>query len=1287
MDELNLLIKSSKIDLKKTNVLVKEEDTELTLKGIPFTILISKGTITQEIGSEFIVKRVENNFEKNKEKIALIKSKIKVKQFDIGKNVDTSNDAKTILAIKNQLKVENPLLNDEDLLKIDDNITFLDPNKKTPVNLIISIGSQSDIVKIWIERDYSDLESVNFSKNQLEGFSQKEITVSATSGTITDNKDLIVKTLKENYRFSLILGKYRTNISVKEENTRLTLEGVSFTILISRGVVTKKVDSRYTVKRSKTIQEKNKDKVAKIKSKIVNKKLKIGKNVNTSNDATILLAIKNQLKIQNPLLNDEEISKINDNIVSLDPEKRTPVILTILVGAESDIVKIWIERALSDTESINAIKNELENLVLKEITISAVSGTINDHKIDIFNALNSLINSLNIDLKETIISIRNENTKLTLNGVFFTILISKGNITQEITDWKVKRSKTIQEKNQDKVNAIKNKIVDKDLIINKDVDTSNDAKILLAIKNQLKIQNPLLNDEEISKIDDNISSLTLGAKTNVILTISVGDQSDNISVWVNKSLNDLESINVIKNKIVSKDLIINKDVDTSNDAKILLAIKNQLKNQNPLLNDEDLAKITDSIDSLIPGVKTNVVLTISFGTESNNINIKVTKSSNDFELVNEVKNAFEKVSSKEVTIITTSGTITDKKNYILKGLNLLIGLWNINLKGTTISIKEENTELTLNGIPFTILISKGDITQEITDWKVKRIKTTQEINNDKITTIKNKIVKKVLIINKDANTSNDAKILAAIKKQLKIENPLLSVEELSKITDNISSLVPEKITPVILTISVGDQFDNIKIQVTKPLTDFESVNAVKNELENLSQKIVTISATSGTITDNKEAIFNTLKLLIDYSKVDLKGTKLSIKEENTQLTSGKTPFTILISKGIVNQEIVSKFMVIRIKSKQEINRDQINLIKVKIINKNLIIDKNVDPADDAKILAAIKEQLKVENPSLNNDNLSKITDNITSLVPGVKTNVILAISIGSESDTVNIEVTKPSTDLETINEVKNAFARLSQKSTVIVNGGTITSNKKIITKALDLIIKVSNIDLKGTNVSIKEEDTRITLNGVFITILISKKTITEETVLKAIVVKIKSTQEIKNKIINKELIINKNVDTSDDAKTLLAIKNQLKIENPLLNDQDLLKITDNITSLNPEVKTNVILTISVNSESDTVNIQVTRPLSDLESINAVKNTFSKISQRIIIRITSGTITDNKEAVKNALNRLINSLSLDLKGTKVSIKEENTQITSDGQYVKILISKGDVTKETILKAIAVIKKST
>ena len=1379
IDAFELLISSKNINLKGTNILVKEEDTELTLEGVPFTIEITKGSITKEIVSMYIVKRVENNVEKNKRKIALIKSKIKIKTFDIDKNVDTSDDAKTLLAIKNQLKIENPSLSDQDLLKIDDNITSLAPNKKTTVTLIISIGLQRDIVKISTERDYSDLESVDKTKYALEKNAPKEITVSATSGTISDHKNLIAKTLKKNYWFKVILASFKlANIAIKEEDTKLTLKGVPFTILISKGSITKEIVSMYIVKRSKNIQEKNIDKVATIKNNIVDKNLIIGKNVNTSNDAALLQAIKNQLNIQNPLLTKEDLSKINDNINSLVPEKRTPVTLTILAGTESDTTEIWVTRPLSDAESIDVVKNELENLVSKEITISATSGTITDHKQAIFNALDSLIQSSKIDLKGTSILVKEEDTELTLNGTPFTILISKGIVTKKITSFKVKRSKNTQEVNNDKINEIKNKIKNKNLIIERNVDTSDDAKILLAIKNELKEQNPLLNKQDLLKINDDISSLTPKVKTNVVLTISIDTESDKMEIWVTRPLSDAESIDVVKNelenlvskeitisvtsgtitnhkqaifnaldsliqsskidlkgtsilvkeedteltlngtpftieitkglvnqkitsfkvkrskntqevnndkineikdKIKDKDLIIERNVDTSNDAKILTAIKNELKDENPSLSDEDLLKISDNIDSLTPGVQTSVVLKILIGTQSDTIDIQVIRPLNEIELVNEVKKEFEKISPKEITISATSGTINDNHQAILDVLNSLIKSSNIDLKGAIISIKWQDTELTLNAIPFTIKVSKWGYTGEITSFKVKRSKNTQEINNDKINAIKDKIKNKNLIINKNVDTSDNAKILIAIKNELKKQNVSLSDQDLLKITDSIDSLTPGVKTDVVLTISIDTESDNVDIEVTRPSTDLELVNEVKKELESLSPKEITISATFGTITDNKEAIFNAFDLLIKSSKINLKGTSILVKEEDIELTLSGTPFTIEITKGLINQEITS-FKVKRSKNTQEINNDKINAIKNKIVDKKLIINKNVDTSDDAKILLAIKNQLKIENPLLNDEDLLKITDNIDSLIPGEKTNVVLTISIDTESDNVDIEVTRPLTDLELVNEVKKELEKISPKEiTISATSGTITDNKQAIIDAFELLISSKNINLKGTNILVKEEDTELTLKGVPFTIEITKGLINREITSAFIVKRSLTNQEIilkiKSKIKNKILTIPKNIDTSNDLKILTAIKNELKDENPSLSDEDLLKITDNIDSLTPGIKTNVILRISIDTESDNVDIEVTRPLTDLESVNDVKKEFENLSPKEITIITnSGTITDNKIYIINGLKVIIPYSIFNLKGVNISIKEEDTKLTLNGVPFTILISKGKITQQ-------------
>ena len=1086
--------------MKKTKKQIKnwKKIKNFTLLGLISSVVVGTvGIILNNRKTKTNVKSSKNNYQ------TLI-SKIKDKDLVINKDVDTSTDAKILLAIKNQLKKENPLLSDKDLSKITDNITYLVPGVKTNVLLTILIDTEFDTINVKVTRPLNDFEAVNDVKNALKNLTAKEITISANSGTITSNKTAIKNALNKLISSSKI-NLRETNIFIKNQNIELTLSGTPFTILISKEDINQELGSEFIVKRSKNVQEINNDQVVLIKNKIINKDLIIDKDVDTSTDAKILLAIKNQLKIQNPLLNDEDLLKIDDNIDSLTPGVKTNVVLKVSIGDQFDTINIKVIRPLNDVEAVNDVKNKLENLAAKEIQINAAYKTITNNKQIIKNALNKLITSSKINLRETNISIKNENTKLTFDGVPFTISISKGNVIQEITSlFVVKLIKNNVEQNKEKIALIKSKIKVKTFNIDKDVDTSNGAKTLLAIKNQLKKENPLLSDEDLSKIEDNITLLAPNKKTSVILIISIGSESDTVKISIERSYSDLESVNFtknqlenfspkeitvsatsgtitnnkdlivktlkenygfsiilgkyrtniaikeedtrltlegvpftilitkgaltkeinsmytvkrskttqeknkdevvkIKNKIVNKNLIISKNVDTSNDAATLLAIKNQLKKQNPSLNDEELAKINDDINLLEPEKRTPVILTILVGVESDTVKIWIERALSDIESIDTVKNKLENLSLKEITISAISGTITDHKATISNDLKALIKSSNIDLKGTIISIKNQNTKLTLNGVPFTILISKGTTTKEIISlYKVKRSRNNQEINSYKVTTIKNKIVDKDLIINKDVDTSTDAAILLAIKNQLQKENSSLSDEELAKITDNITSLIPGVRTNVVLTISVGTKSDTIEIQVTRPLSDLESVDVVKNELENLDSKEIIIRTNSGTITDNKQAMIEAFNLLIGSSNIDLRETNVLIKEEDTQITLSGIPFTIEINKELIKKEIVSIFRVKKILNHQLI----VSEIKSKIKNKVLIIPKNVDTSNDAKTLLAIKNQLKVENPLLNDKELEKITDNVIYLKPEKKILVTLKIKSKNVSELVKIFVTK-----------------------------------------------------------------------------------------------------------------------------------------------------------------------------------------------------------------------------------------------------------------------------------------
>ncbi len=62
----------------------------------------------------------------------------------------------------------------------------------------------------------------------------------------------------------------------------------------------------------------------------------------------------------------------------------------------------------------------------------------------------------------------------------------------------------------------------------------DDTKILEAIKTQLKIGNDTLNDEDLAKIIDSITTLTIGTQTTIILTIIVGSQTKIVNIFIQK---------------------------------------------------------------------------------------------------------------------------------------------------------------------------------------------------------------------------------------------------------------------------------------------------------------------------------------------------------------------------------------------------------------------------------------------------------------------------------------------------------------------------------------------------------------------------------------------------------------------------------------------------------------------------------------------------------------------------------------------------------------------------------
>ena len=148
-------------------------------------------------------------------------------------------------------------------------------------------------------------------------------------------------------------------------------------------------------------------------------------------------------------------------------------------------------------------------------------------------------------------------------------------------------------------------------------------------------------------------------------------------------------------------------------------------------------------------------------------------------------------------------------------------------------------------------------------------------------------------------------------------------------------------------------------------------------------------------------------------------------------TSIAVPIVLLNSNQDNNKSIQNKEVL----EENQIEKDiSASAIKLKIKNKDLIISKNIKTFSDDEILLAIKNQLKINNPSLTNNDLSKILDNIWHLKPGKKTSVILTIKSQGLIDSIKVNVTKEKNiKLWTKNSaiVKNSNIRFGRNSSFI----------------------------------------------------------------------------------------------------------------------------------------------------------------------------------------------------------------------------------------------------------------
>ena len=385
--------------------------------------------------------------------------------------------------------------------------------------------------------------------------------------------------------------------------------------------------------------------------------------------------------------------------------------------------------------------------------------------------------------------------------------------------------------------------------------------------------------------------------------------------------------------------------------------------------------------------------------------------------------------------------IADNQERIVEKLKTLIG--KSNLKDVKIEISMENNQdkdISFNLEQIQIQVSKGKYSKMFGFSKpyfVRREQNEQEIIVD-IKSVKTALINlglKTLEVladenDKSINANKDAilKTLKQVSGYSKIDFKDVEI----KVKDDSSNLPLSEDNPINITLILS-KGNVTPIEVTsfraKQLASDEE-NRIKNQLrliklalENFTKKTVEVYAPDPdkTVTHNKAIIKSAIENLDGYNSINFSGATCEVKNSDDILPSNdQDPVNIILVlfKNNVKRE-VQGFSVKLTAS----NLDKVNKIISKIKDKDIFIAPNVSTLTQNKIETVIKNQLQKQNIELTNDDLSKISFNLPSLILGTRTKVILTIIVESQSLTLEIYVEK-------INLLKNSNVTVGNRGVI-----------------------------------------------------------------------------------------------------------------------------------------------------------------------------------------------------------------------------------------------------------------
>ena len=534
-------------------------------------------------------------------------------------------------------------------------------------------------------------------------------------------------------------------------------------------------------------------------------------------------------------------------------------------------------------------------------------------------------------------------------GVGFKITLSKGSgQVVEITNWKVKRAKPNEEKETDSINNVA-QILNQKLQNEKVVTIINlqakvgDSGVANKIKAKVeeKIGSGNLEGVQVSISADanNADILDTGLGVGFKITLSKGSgQVVEITNWKVKRAKpneekETDSINNVAQILNQKPqnekvvTIINlqaKVGDSGVANKIKAKVEEKIGSGNLEGVQVSISADANNADILDTGIGVGFKITLSKGSgqvvEITNWKVKREKPNEEKETdsINNVAQILNQKPQNEkvVTIINLQAKVGDSgvANKIKTKVEEKIGSGNLEGVQVSISADANNADIldTGLGVGFKITLSKGSgQVVEITNWKVKRAKTTDERIVDTFVDKLNRVGTKEVILETPGGIISENK--GEIKRKIKTlpDFPQLPDGVTLEVKDSNTSIT-NTLVSITLVVKKGEIEKEItRFSVKRLDSELDIVDSIKDKLNAIpveKETIILPANTTGNVNDNKEEIIKQMRILIDPTNTNgdanhksLKGTTIEFftlidgKMEN-DITTIAQRFMVIIQK-------------------------------------------------------------------------------------------------------------------------------------------------------------------------------------------------------------------------------------------------------------------------------------------------------------------------------------------------------------------------------------------------------